>query len=154
MDQALSLCDEVADPDEGEPRPRSRHLQDIEAWPEAFLVFSRPAPSQNLGFVDPRAAALELSIGGRDFSIAQSPGVLTSNRKGGTTGAGGWFLNVKGIHSEVAPEVGRSRVSPPGCSPKCYRGHVTPPWAPGRLIRWFSSRMESHAGIGIVDFHA
>ncbi|KAF2094174.1 hypothetical protein NA57DRAFT_46800 [Rhizodiscina lignyota] len=68
-----ALGDEIEDPEE-----------------EAFLVFSQPIPSQNLGFVDPKAEILELNVAGRDFSIRQSPGVLTSNREGGTTGAVVW----------------------------------------------------------------
>ena len=40
--------------------------------------------------VDPKAEELELSIAGRDFTIRQSPGVLQSNREGGTTGATVW----------------------------------------------------------------
>lgn len=51
-------------------------------------MFSQSIPSQNLGFVDPKATSLELSIGGRDLTINQSPTILSSNRGGGTTGAG------------------------------------------------------------------
>ena len=56
---------------------------------EFFLLFSQSIPSQNLGFVDSKATSLELSIGGRDLTIHQSPTILSSNRDGGTTGAGG-----------------------------------------------------------------
>lgn len=45
-------------------------------------------PSQDLGFVDPRAAVLEVPVRGRDYTIHQSPSVLASSRAGGTTGAG------------------------------------------------------------------
>jgi hypothetical protein len=38
--------------------------------------------------VDSKATSLELSIGGRDISVHQSPTILSSNRGGGTTGAG------------------------------------------------------------------
>ncbi len=38
--------------------------------------------------MDAKATVLELSIGGRDLSIHQSPTILSSNRGGGTTGAG------------------------------------------------------------------
>ena len=55
---------------------------------EVFLLFSQSIPSQNLGFVNPKAALLEVSIGDRDLLIHQSPTILSSNREGGTTGAG------------------------------------------------------------------
>jgi len=59
---------------------------------ESFLLFSQSIPSQNLGFVDSKATLLELSIGGRDLSIHQSPTILASNRGGGTTGAVVWKI--------------------------------------------------------------
>lgn len=55
---------------------------------ESFLLFSQSIPSQNLGFVNSKATVLDLTIGGRDLSINQSPTILSSNRAGGTTGAG------------------------------------------------------------------
>ncbi|ATY64635.1 Cytosine deaminase FCY1 [Cordyceps militaris] len=55
---------------------------------ETFLLYSQPIPSSNLGFVDPRASTVEARVGGADYTIHQSPGVLSSNRAGGTTGAG------------------------------------------------------------------
>jgi hypothetical protein len=55
---------------------------------EAFLLFSQSIPSQNLGFVDSKAAALDITIGERDLTIHQSPTILSSTRNGGTTGAG------------------------------------------------------------------
>lgn len=55
---------------------------------ESFLLFSRDIPSQDLGFVDAKAASLELTVAGHDLTIHQSPTVLSSNRAGGTTGAG------------------------------------------------------------------
>ncbi|KAL3955460.1 hypothetical protein ACCO45_011023 [Purpureocillium lilacinum] len=55
---------------------------------ETFLLYARPMPSQDLGFVDPRAAVLEVPVRGRDYTIHQSPSVLASSRAGGTTGAG------------------------------------------------------------------
>jgi len=54
---------------------------------EIFLVFSQTIPSQNLGFVGAKATALDLTVAGKDLSIIQSPGLLSSNRKEGTTGA-------------------------------------------------------------------
>jgi hypothetical protein len=55
---------------------------------EAFILFSQSIPSQNLGFVDSKASSLELTIRDRDLTIHQSPTILSSNRGGGTTGAG------------------------------------------------------------------
>ncbi|CAK7226613.1 Ribosomal protein lysine methyltransferase [Sporothrix curviconia] len=58
---------------------------------ETFLLFAHDRPeAQNLGFLDPHAAVLELTVAGRDLTIHQSPGVLNSNRPGGTTGAVLW----------------------------------------------------------------
>lgn len=55
---------------------------------ESFLLFSQDLPSQNLGFVDSKATCVEISVAGKDYSIYQSPTLLSSNRAGGTTGAG------------------------------------------------------------------
>jgi hypothetical protein len=55
---------------------------------EAFVVFSQDIPSQSLGFIDSQASTLEISVAGYDLVIHQSPGLLNSNRKEGTTGAG------------------------------------------------------------------
>jgi hypothetical protein len=63
-----------------------------EGTPEAFLLFSQSIPSQNLGFVDSKATELELTIGSRELLIHQSPTILSSNRGGGTTGAGKYVL--------------------------------------------------------------
>ncbi|KAJ4360410.1 Ribosomal protein lysine methyltransferase [Didymosphaeria variabile] len=58
---------------------------------ESFVVFSHDVPSQqSLGFIDSQAAEIEISIGGRDLTIRQSRGLLTSDRKEGTTGAVVW----------------------------------------------------------------
>ncbi|CAP70257.1 uncharacterized protein PODANS_3_3400, partial [Podospora anserina S mat+] len=59
---------------------------------ETFELFAQELPSQNLGFVDSKASTVELTIAGRDLTIHQSPGVLSSNRAGGTTGAGKQLL--------------------------------------------------------------
>lgn len=59
---------------------------------ETFELFAQELPSQNLGFINSRVATLELTVGGRDLAIHQSPGVLSSNRAGGTTGAGEFLL--------------------------------------------------------------
>ncbi|KAI1535856.1 hypothetical protein A1F96_00968 [Pyrenophora tritici-repentis] len=55
---------------------------------EAFIIFSQAIPSQSLGFIDSQAATLEVSVAGHDLVIHQSRGLLTSDRKAGTTGAG------------------------------------------------------------------
>ncbi|KAI1503840.1 hypothetical protein F5X99DRAFT_77522 [Biscogniauxia marginata] len=57
---------------------------------ETFLLFSQEIPSQNLGFVDSHATALDLSIAGRDYTIHQSPTIL--HRPGSTTGAVVWKI--------------------------------------------------------------
>ncbi|EFX03465.1 hypothetical protein CMQ_393 [Grosmannia clavigera kw1407] len=70
------LGPEVQDPDE-----------------ETFLLFALDRPAaQNLGFVDPHVAELDLSVAGRDLVVHQSPAVLTSSRPGGTTGAVLWKI--------------------------------------------------------------
>ena len=65
-------------------------IEDVEE--ESFLLFSQPIPSQHLGFVDSKATSLDLTIQGRDLTILQSPGLLSSNRKEGTTGAVLWSI--------------------------------------------------------------
>lgn len=45
--------------------------------------------------VDGKATELDISIGDRDFTIKQSPGVLQSKREGGTTGAAVWECSVR-----------------------------------------------------------
>jgi predicted nicotinamide N-methyase len=77
---------------------------------ESFLLFSQSIPSQDLGFVDSKATTLELSIGGHDLIIHQSPTVLSSNRDGGTTGAGTefairiiWCANIFPVVWKVTP---------------------------------------------------
>ncbi|KAJ3472693.1 hypothetical protein NLG97_g10785 [Lecanicillium saksenae] len=55
---------------------------------ETFWLYSQPIPSSNLGFIDPKADAVDAHLAGSDYTIHQSPGVLSSSRAGGTTGAG------------------------------------------------------------------
>lgn len=55
---------------------------------ETFDLFAQELPSQNLGFVNPLSHVLEITVAGRDLTIHQSPVILSSNRAGGTTGAG------------------------------------------------------------------
>ncbi|KAF2125073.1 hypothetical protein P153DRAFT_119240 [Dothidotthia symphoricarpi CBS 119687] len=57
---------------------------------EAFVVFSQDIPSQSLGFIDSQVATLDVTIAGCDLTIHQSRGLLTSDRKTGTTGAVVW----------------------------------------------------------------
>lgn len=59
---------------------------------ETFLLFSQPIVNQNLGFIDSKAILLELTVGNRDLLIAQSPGLLSSSRQQGTTGAVVWKI--------------------------------------------------------------
>ncbi|KAH6612137.1 hypothetical protein C7974DRAFT_407103 [Boeremia exigua] len=59
---------------------------------EAFVIFSQEIPSRNLGIIDAHAEALELSVAGTDLIIQQSRGLLTSDRKAGTTGAVVWAV--------------------------------------------------------------
>ncbi|KAL2159412.1 hypothetical protein VTH06DRAFT_2416 [Thermothelomyces fergusii] len=70
----------------------SRKAESGHGREQTFELFAQDLPSQNLGFVDSRASTLELTVAGRDFSIHQSPGVLSSNRAGGTTGAVVWKI--------------------------------------------------------------
>ncbi|EGX92818.1 Methyltransferase-16, putative [Cordyceps militaris CM01] len=92
---ASILEPEIEDPEEGSHANSFLHLSipNLFAPPpnartETFLLYSQPIPSSNLGFVDPRASTVEARVGGADYTIHQSPGVLSSNRAGGTTGAG------------------------------------------------------------------
>ncbi|KAK1635106.1 hypothetical protein BDP81DRAFT_377053 [Colletotrichum phormii] len=59
---------------------------------ETFFLFSHNIPSSNLGFIDPKATELSLTLAGRDFTVHQSPTVLSSTRAGGTTGAVLWKI--------------------------------------------------------------
>ncbi|KAK0621557.1 hypothetical protein B0T17DRAFT_600394 [Bombardia bombarda] len=59
---------------------------------ETFHLFSQQLPSRNLGFVDSKATTLELAVADRDLTIHQSPGILSSTRAGGTTGAVVWKI--------------------------------------------------------------
>jgi len=60
---------------------------------EAFVTFSsQDIPSQSLGFVDSQATEVTVVINNRELNIRQSRGLLTSDRKQGTTGAGGHRL--------------------------------------------------------------
>ncbi|MCJ1429108.1 hypothetical protein MMC29_007021 [Sticta canariensis] len=45
---------------------------------ELFLLFSQAIPSQNLGFIDPKADSLDIFVAGKDLIIQQSPAILSS----------------------------------------------------------------------------
>ncbi|KAL9134483.1 MAG: hypothetical protein Q9175_004329 [Cornicularia normoerica] len=74
-DLLSSLGEDVNDPEE-----------------ESFLLFSQKILSCDLGFVDAKATSMEITVSGRDLNIRQSPTLLLSNRKGGTTGAVVWKI--------------------------------------------------------------
>ncbi|KAL6884300.1 hypothetical protein HDV57DRAFT_452599 [Trichoderma longibrachiatum] len=59
---------------------------------ETFLLYANTVPLEGLGFIDSRASTLEIQLNGKDVTIHQSPGVLASSRKGGTTGAVLWKI--------------------------------------------------------------
>ncbi|KAF4345206.1 diaminohydroxyphosphoribosylamino-pyrimidine deaminase [Fusarium beomiforme] len=63
-----------------------------DAEEETFMLYSQPIPSMNLGFIDSRAAFVDVSVSDRDYIIHQSPSVLSSSRAGGTTGAVLWKI--------------------------------------------------------------
>ncbi|KAF4452783.1 Diaminohydroxyphosphoribosylamino-pyrimidine deaminase [Fusarium austroafricanum] len=63
-----------------------------DAEEETFMLYSQPIPSMNLGFIDARAASVDVSVADRDYTIHQSPTVLSSSRAGGTTGAVLWKI--------------------------------------------------------------
>ncbi|PTB70943.1 hypothetical protein BBK36DRAFT_1109263 [Trichoderma citrinoviride] len=75
QDLLSNLEDEIQDPDE-----------------ETFLLYANTTPLEGLGFIDSRATTLDLQLNGKDVTIHQSPGVLASSRKGGTTGAVLWKI--------------------------------------------------------------
>ncbi|KAL4910407.1 hypothetical protein BDW74DRAFT_144998 [Aspergillus multicolor] len=67
--------------------------QEVEdADEESFLLFSQDIPSSNLGFVDSKASAVDIAIHEREYTIHQSPTLLSSSRAGGTTGAVLWKI--------------------------------------------------------------
>ena len=62
---------------------------------ETFDLFSQATSTGDLGMLDPKAASIDLTIRGRDFTLTQSPGLLQSDREGGTTGAAVWATSVR-----------------------------------------------------------
>ncbi|OQD68320.1 hypothetical protein PENPOL_c003G08428 [Penicillium polonicum] len=59
----------------------------IDVDEESFLLYAQDIPSNNLGMLNPRAPSVEISINGNEYTIHQSPSLLSSHRTGGTTGA-------------------------------------------------------------------
>ncbi|PNY28734.1 Ribosomal N-lysine methyltransferase-like protein, partial [Tolypocladium capitatum] len=49
-----------------------------------------PIASRDLGFVDAKASSVDVTVGGREYTVHQSPAMLSSTRAGGTTGAVLW----------------------------------------------------------------
>ncbi|OQE31851.1 hypothetical protein PENSTE_c001G01420 [Penicillium steckii] len=70
LQELLANCEEVTDAEE-----------------EAFLLFSQDIPTGNLGFLEPRASTVDVTIRGNEYTVHQSPTLLSSSRAGGTTGA-------------------------------------------------------------------
>ncbi|KAL4807193.1 hypothetical protein BDV18DRAFT_159411 [Aspergillus unguis] len=67
--------------------------QEVEdADEESFLIFSQTIPSSNLGFVDAKTSSVDITIHDHEYTIHQSPTLLSSSRKGGTTGAVLWKI--------------------------------------------------------------
>ncbi|CAI7613831.1 unnamed protein product [Penicillium viridicatum] len=64
----------------------------IDVDEESFLLYAQDIPSNNLGMLDPRAPSVEISINGNEYTIHQSPSLLSSHRTGGTTGAVLWKI--------------------------------------------------------------
>jgi hypothetical protein len=62
---------------------------------ETYDLFSQPQNAQDLGMLDPAARAVEVTIAGHEYSILQSPGILQSDRQGGTTGAAVWQASIR-----------------------------------------------------------
>ncbi|PNS16266.1 Diaminohydroxyphosphoribosylamino-pyrimidine deaminase [Sphaceloma murrayae] len=68
----------------------AERVQDASEGLETFLLFSQDRHQHDLGMVDPSAVEITVTVAGKDFLLTQSPGLLTSTRSGGTTGAAVW----------------------------------------------------------------
>ncbi|KAF7525791.1 hypothetical protein PCG10_004541 [Penicillium crustosum] len=64
----------------------------IDVDEESFLLFAQDIQSNNLGMLNPRAPSVEITINDNEYTIHQSPSLLSSHRAGGTTGAE-WITN-------------------------------------------------------------
>ncbi|KAK1256394.1 hypothetical protein MKX07_008653 [Trichoderma sp. CBMAI-0711] len=89
-----NLEDEIQDPDE-----------------ETFLLYANNPPLENLGFIDPQSSTVEIQLNGKDVTIHQSPGILASSRKGGTTGAE-WLSSPS---NPLTPILAKSSIVELGC---------------------------------------
>ncbi|KAK3488082.1 uncharacterized protein B0T23DRAFT_407259 [Neurospora hispaniola] len=66
-----------------------KEIKDLDdADEETYDLYAQDLPSSDLGIIDPKTAELQLTVAGRELTIHQSPGILSSARAGGTTGAG------------------------------------------------------------------
>ncbi|KAI5290434.1 hypothetical protein KEM54_001553 [Ascosphaera aggregata] len=63
-----------------------------DAEEESTEIFCDYLPSGNLGFINSEADEVDITVNGKDFTIKQSPTILTSSRAGGTTGAVLWKI--------------------------------------------------------------
>ncbi|KAJ9235473.1 hypothetical protein DTO169E5_6189 [Paecilomyces variotii] len=79
-------------PETSNQKAKLNSLSSVKKYIECFELFSRDIPSANLGFVDSRATTIDVTIHGNDFTIHQSPTLLSSTRAGGTTGAVLWKI--------------------------------------------------------------
>ncbi|KAK0388514.1 hypothetical protein NLU13_4757 [Sarocladium strictum] len=70
------------------------HLGEAVADPEeeTFILYCRPRTTHSLGFIDPKASSVDVTIHNKDYTIHQSPSILSSSRAGGTTGAVLWAI--------------------------------------------------------------
>ncbi|KAL2206459.1 hypothetical protein CC79DRAFT_1398380 [Sarocladium strictum] len=59
---------------------------------ETFILYSRPRTTHSLGFIDPKASSVDVTIHNKDYTVHQSPTLLSSSRAGGTTGAVLWAI--------------------------------------------------------------
>ncbi|TQS38828.1 hypothetical protein Golomagni_00659 [Golovinomyces magnicellulatus] len=59
---------------------------------ESFVLFCHTTTTHDLGCVDSNVSLLEVTVGNHDYVIHQSPKILSSNRRGGTTGAVVWKI--------------------------------------------------------------
>jgi hypothetical protein len=91
MDQIIELLatgEEVLDVEEGKPMQPSPKQAKVKHTTESFLLFAQDIPTNNLGMIDSRAQSVEVSVHGNEYTIHQSPALLSGHRAGGTTGAG------------------------------------------------------------------
>lgn len=77
----------IQDAEEGRLLYRVGHIATCLTNAETFILFSQDIPSSNLGFVDNKARTIEVEVAGRTLTLQQSPGLLNSQRTGGTSTA-------------------------------------------------------------------